>query len=70
MNEYAAVEELLEAVSSMWSVLTLYNEDQLDKPVSWISGLGVSSHELLVSVGSFWLAVRNFCCWQLRPSIN
>jgi hypothetical protein len=68
-NECTTVEELLEAVSSVWSMLRLHNEDHLDKPVSLRSESAVSSHELQVSAGSSWLAVRNLRCQQLLLNI-
>jgi hypothetical protein len=43
-NEHTTIEELLEAVFPVWSVLKLYSEDQWEKLVrSWSQGsVGVS----------------------------
>jgi hypothetical protein len=62
MNQHPAIEELLEAVFSVWSTPRPYSEDQLEKLMSRRLESAVSSHELQVSSGSLWLAVKYFHC--------
>jgi hypothetical protein len=61
-NQHSTIEELLEVVFSVWSVPRLYSEDQWNKLVIRRSELAVSSHELHVSSGSSWSAMRNLHC--------
>jgi hypothetical protein len=62
VNQHATIEELLEVVFPVWSVLRLCSQDQQEKLDSWRSELAVSSRELLVSSGNSWLAMRNLHC--------
>jgi hypothetical protein len=61
-NQHATTEELLEAVFSVWPVLSLYSEDQQKKLVSCRLESVVSGFELQVSSNSSWLTVRNLHC--------
>jgi hypothetical protein len=51
-NQQAKIQELLEAMFSVWSAPKLYSEYQLEELVSWRLQSAVSIRELQVSSGS------------------
>jgi hypothetical protein len=76
-DNYTTVEELLEAVFSMWSVLRLYKENQREFLVSRGCELVAVGSPQLAATGRFWLAgvwaekYRSLHCWshnQATPS--
>jgi hypothetical protein len=61
-NRHAKTKELLKVVFSALSAPRVYTKDQWEKLNSRKLGSAVSSHELEVSSGSSWLAVKNLHC--------